>query len=332
MKFPLAIALLVSVQLAHAAHAEPAGWEKLSPVTDCTARHEAALTVANGKIYLLGGRGLKPVEEFNPATNAWRKLKPTPIVMHHFQALTVGARILVAGAMTGGYPKEPSVPELWWFDPEKDEWTKGVALPAGRVRGGAGVALLDDKLYLIGGNTTGHFNGFVAWGDVLDLKTGLWTALPDAPHARDHFQAAAVDGKIVAAGGRATFAQNGHPFDLTVPEVDVFDPATAKWTVLTAKIPTPRGGCYVVVREGRVIVLGGESGRQSTAHNEVEALSLQDGGKWTALPSLLQGRHGTGAAFIGNDLYVAAGRGGRGGGPELNTIEKLRWIPLDPTP
>jgi len=324
--------LLATALLASIVHAEPAGWETLAPANACTARHEAALTALDGKVYLLGGRGLKPVEEFNPATNTWRTLKPTPMVLHHFQALPVGHRILVAGAMTGGYPKEPSVPELWWFDPAKDEWAKGVALPPSRVRGGAGLAILDDKLYLIGGNTTGHFNGFVAWADMLDLKTGQWTVLPDAPHARDHFQAAVVDGKIVAAGGRATFAQNGHTFDLTVPEVDVFDPATAKWTVLSVLIPTPRAGCCAVVRDGRVIVIGGESGRQATAHNEVEALSLLDGGKWTTLPPLQQGRHGTGAAFIGEDLLVAAGSGGRGGGPELNTIEKFRWTTLQPQP
>ena len=318
------LASLVGLFAVQLALAQTPAWEKLALHGECTARHEAALAALNGKLYLIGGRGLKPVEEFDPAAHAWRKLKPTPMELNHFQALAVGYRIAVVGAMMGRYPKEQCVPALWWFDPAKDEWIKGVAMPVGRARGGAGAVLLDDKIYLIGGNTNGHWNGFVSWVDVLDLKSGQWTALPDAPHARDHFQAVLVDGKIVAAGGRTTFAQNNHTFDLTVPEVDVFDPVLQQWTTLTANIPTSRAGCCAVGRDGKVIVIGGESGKQSSAHAEVEALTLGDG-HWETLPPLNQGRHGTGAAFVGDDLYIAAGSGGRGGGPELSTIEKLHW-------
>jgi hypothetical protein len=71
-------------------------------------------------------------------------------------------------------------------------------------------------------------------------------------------------------------------------------------------------------------VLGGESGRQPLAHVEVEALSLVEG-KWSSWPSLNQGRHGTGAALIGNELYVAAGCANRGGSPEIKSVEKIVW-------
>jgi len=311
--------LFMSATASHAA-----GWETVTNETTCTARHEAALTALNGKLYLLGGRGVKPVEEYDPASNRWRQLSPTPMQIHHFQAVTVGTRIALVGAMTGGYPKEPAVPNVWWFDPAKDEWTKGPAMPAGRERGGAGTVVHGENIYLIGGNTNGHWNGFVPWTDVLDLKTGQWTSLPDAPHARDHFQAALVDGKIVAAGGRRTYAETKQTFDLTVPEVDVYDIATGKWTTLVDKIPTPRAGCMAVVRDGKMIVLGGESVSQPLAHAEVEALSLADG-KWSVLPALKQGRHGTGAAFIGNELFVAAGCAKRGGGAEINSMEKLSF-------
>ena len=301
-----------------------AGWETTTNEPVCTARHEAAMTALNGKLYLLGGRGVKAVEEYDPASKGWRQLSKTPMQFHHFQALVVGDRIALVGAMTGGYPKEPPVENVWWFDPAKDEWTKGPAMPAGRERGGAGVVSHESTIYLVGGNTNGHWNGFVPWLDVLDVKTGQWTALPDAPHARDHFQAALVDGKIVAAGGRRTSAETKQTFDLTVPEVDVYDIATGKWTTLAAKIPTPRAGCMAVARDGKMVVIGGESGIQPKAHAEVEALSLVEG-KWSAWPALNQGRHGTGAALIGNELYVAAGCANRGGSPEINSVEKLKW-------
>jgi N-acetylneuraminic acid mutarotase len=301
-----------------------AAWETIANEPACTARHEAAMTALNGKLYLLGGRGLKPVEEYDPEANGWRKLAKTPLQLHHFQALAVGDRIAVVGAMTGGYPKEPSVEQLWWFDPAKDEWTKGPALPAGRARGGAGAVFHENEIYLVGGSTNGHWNGSVPWLDVLDLQTGQWQQLPDAPHARDHFQATLVEGKIIAAGGRRTQAETKQTFNLTVAEVDVYDIPTGKWTTLAAKIPTPRAGCMAVARDGKMVVIGGESGTQPHAHAEVEALSLADG-QWSAWPELNQGRHGTGAAFIGNELYVAAGCAKRGGNPEISSMEKIRW-------
>jgi len=313
------MAILLAGTVSHAA-----GWQTITNDPPCTARHEAALTALNGKLYLLGGRGVKPVEEYDPASNTWKKLSPTPIQLHHFQAVPVGDRIALVGAMTGGFPKEPPVLNVWWFEPARDEWTKGPAMPVGRERGGAGAVLFQDKIYLVGGNTNGHWNGFVTWVDALDLKTGEWQILPDAPHARDHFQASVVDGKIVAAGGRRTYTETKQTFNLTVPEVDVYDIAAGKWTTLEAKIPTPRAGCMATVRDGRVIIIGGESTAQGNAHNEVQALSLVTG-QWESLPSLNQGRHGTGAPFIGDDCYVAAGCSQRGGGKEINSVEKLHF-------
>jgi N-acetylneuraminic acid mutarotase len=311
--------LFLGLPVGHAA-----GWKAVPSEPACTARHEAALTALNSKLYLLGGRGVKPVEEYDPAANTWKKLSPTLMEIHHFQALVVADRIALIGAMTGGYPKEPAVPNVWWFEPAKDKWTKGPAMPAGRERGGAGTVLHNNLIYLVCGNTNGHWNGFVPWLDVLDLKTGQWTSLADAPHARDHFQAALVDGKIVAAGGRRSYAETKQTFNLTVAEVDVYDIAAGQWTTLKKNIPIPRAGCMAVARDGKVVVIGGESDRQPQAHAEVEALSLIEG-NWSEWPSLNQGRHGTGAAFIGNELYVAAGCAKRGGSPETNSVERIVW-------
>ena len=215
---------------------------------------------------------------------------------------------------------------IWFFDPRRNEWSIGPSIPLAQARGGAGTVLADGKVYLVGGNTNGHWNGFVSWVDVVDLKTGQWTALSDAPRARDHFQAVLLDGKIVAAGGRTTYGESNQVFNLTVPEVDVLELATGKWRTLPANLPTQRAGCMAVVRDGKAVFLGGESVNQPNdqAHHEVEALSLATG-KWEVLPSLNQGRHGTGAAFIGDTLYVAAGCAKRGGGAEINSLETLVW-------
>lgn len=316
--------LLISFLTLSHCWAQSGLWERVAPAESCSKRHEAALVAVSGKLYLLGGRGIKPVEEYDPAANTWKQLAAPPMQIHHFQAIAVEGRIAMVGAMTGGYPKEPALPNIWWFDPQKNEWSQGVEIPEARRRGGAGAVLHEGKIYLVCGNTNGHWNGFVPWMDVLDLKTGQWSVLPDAPHARDHFQAALVDGKIIAAGGRRTYTETKQTFNLTVPEVDVFDIAIGAWSTLSENIPTPRAGCMATVRDGRIIIIGGESGGENDAHSEVEALLLSTG-KWEKLPPLNEGRHGTGATFIGDTVYVAAGCAVKGGGKEIDSMERLVW-------
>ena len=66
-----------------------------------------------------------------------------------------------------------------------------------------------------------------------------------------------------------------------------------------------------------------KSGAQRAAHAEVEAFDPSDGA-WQAMPSMVQGRHGTGAILFDGKLWTAAGSGNRGGGPELDTLEALQ--------
>jgi N-acetylneuraminic acid mutarotase len=301
------------------------GWQTVVPENECTARHETTAVTVDDVIYLIGGRGKKPVEAYDPKTNRWTKKEAeAPMELHHFSAVAVGKKIAVFGALTGGFPKEQPVPNLWWYDPAEDSWAKGHEIPEDRRRGTAGSVLHGDKLYLVCGNTNGHWNGFVPWLDSLDLKTGEWTRLPDAPHARDHFQAGIVDGKIYAAGGRRTHTEEDNIFNLTVPEVDVYDIATGKWSTLSEPIPTPRAGAPTLVRDGRVIVIGGESGVGAGIHGEVEAL-VAETGAWETLPPMGVPRHSGGADFVGHDLYYVAGNGKRGGGDERTTVEMLSW-------
>ena len=72
----------------------------------------------------------------------------------------------------------------------------------------------------------------------------------------------------------------------------------------------------VVALDGKIIVLGGESGTQAGAHAEVEAYDPANG-SWMRLPALPVGRHGTQAVVIDGAVHIVAGSRNRGGGPEL---------------
>ncbi len=299
-------------------------WQSVDNNGKPHARHEAAFIECAGKFYLLGGRRIQPVDIYDPATNTWSVGKKPPVEIHHFQPVAWEGRILLAGAMTGRYPHETALPNILIYDPAKDEWSTGPEIPVDRRRGGAGAVIHDGILYIVSGIINGHWDGHVTWLDALDLRTGKWMQLPDAPHARDHFQTAIIGGKIYAAGGRRTSGATKQVFNLTVPEVDVYDIATAKWTALpeTCNIPTPRAGCMALALDADLIIAGGESKAQKVAHGNVEAFDTHTL-LWRNFPSFLRGRHGSGLINFQNAIWVVAGSGSMGGSPELDTMEKL---------
>lgn len=297
-------------------------WQPLVPINSCTNRHENALAAVRDNLILLGGRGIKPVESFDLKTKKWTALAQSPIEMHHFQAITFNNEVWVLGAFTGGYPHETPIPNVYIFNPEKNEWRVGPEIPADRQRGAAGVFVYKNKIYIVCGIQDGHWDGHVAWMDEYDPKSNQWKKLPDAPHVRDHVQAVVVDDKIYVAGGRRSTARIGQVLNTTEAAVDVYDFKSGKWTTLpeSSNLPTLRAGNATVVVDQKVIVIGGESGEQVPAHSEVEALNTRTM-KWETLPQLKQGRHGTGAVVVKDKVYIVAGSGNRGGGPELNTLE-----------
>ncbi len=296
-------------------------WDYIEPQNTCTKRHECAAVSINNQLYLLGGRGVKPVEGYDPLSKKWQTFVETPLEMHHFQAVAFQDDIYVLGAFTGKYPHETPIPNIWIFNPAKNEWRKGADIPADRQRGAAGVFVYKNKIYTVNGIIDGHFDGHVAWFDVYDPLSKTWEKLPDSPHARDHFQAAVVDNKLYVAGGRRSSAKTKEVFQLTVAAVDVFDFKTQKWTTLNAEnnIPTQRAGCTALTYGDRVVVIGGESG-QEMAHNSCEAFNTKTQ-KWEILAPLKTGRHGTQAVVLNDKIYIAAGCAKRGGAPEQNSVE-----------
>lgn len=299
-------------------------WKVVIPESEASARHENSFVECDDKFYLIGGRGERPVDEYDPKTNSWKAIAQAPLEISHFQAIAFEKEIWIIGAFTGNYPHETPIEDILIFNPAKKEWRNGPKIPEDRLRGSAGVALYQDKIYLAGGIIDGHYEGFVPWLDELDPKTGEWSILPDAPHARDHISAAIVNDKLYLAGGRTSHAAIGKVLETTVAAVDYYDFKTDTWNTIESEIPTPRAGNSNLGIGNYLIVLNGESASQVSAHAEVEVLDTKTG-KWSSLPDLGQGRHGTGVVFYDGKIWVAAGSENRGGGPETSLLEVLEW-------
>ncbi len=284
-----------------------------------TARHEASAVVIGSNFYLIGGRGLRPIELLDTVSNKWSIQANSIFEINHFQPVVWGGMIYAIGAFTGSFPHETNVPTIKIYNPVNKTWSDGAEIPVERRRGATSAAVYNNKIYIHGGNTNGHDGGAVGWFDEYDPATNEWKILADSPSVRDHYVAAIVNNRFIAAGGRSTHYPNF--LANKVAKVDSYNFLKGAWESGMNDIPTPRAGTSAVAYDNEVIVIGGEAS-VGDAESIVEALNINTG-QWRTMPSLTTTRHGMGAGVINDVLYVASGNKVAGGGQELSTIETL---------
>ena len=299
-------------------------WEILNPQGQASGRHETSFVKFKDKFYLIGGRGILPVDVYNPKTNRWVKKNKTPIEFNHFQAVAYKDTIFIIGAMNGKYPVEKPIANIWKYVPEKDQWIKGNKIPLEHQRGGAGCVFYEGKFYIICGIEFGHTSGTNNNFSSYDPKTGQWTALTKAPHIRDHFSAIVYKDKLYCIGGRNSSLHYKDNFNIyfsaTENAVDVYDFKTGKWSTMEEKLPFPTAGGGIASYGHYLIYMGGE-GVQYLAYNQTQCLDLNTG-KWIQLSPMVKGLHASGAIVYKDAIYWAAGSFHRGGS-NLNTLEKF---------
>jgi len=276
-------------------------------------------------MYLIGGRRINPVDVFDPKSNSWTAKSETPLEIHHFQAVSWGDAIYMVGAMTGGYPNETPLANVIAYYPETDTFKTLHEIPESRRRGGAGAVVYKNKIYIVGGITNGHVDGYVPWLDEYDPATGEWRALPDAKFARDHFQASVLEDTLYVFGGRTSRQRTDQVLELLVEHGEAFDLNKEVWEPVKQNmaLPTLRAGNMQLSWGNEIIVAGGESHTQESSHFEVDSFDTLSR-TWRRWPDPVAARHGSGLAVVDGYVYMASGSANRGGGPELQTIERLK--------
>ncbi|MCW4010295.1 MAG: hypothetical protein NWF05_06710 [Candidatus Bathyarchaeota archaeon] len=133
--------------------------EEYDPQTDTWSTKKSAPTpvayhtsaVYNNEIYIIGGTSGNALQVYNPKNDEWLQKASVPIsenLVESAAAVTVGShappRIYVVG---GGVFIPFSHNQV--YDPKTDTWTVGASMPTART--GLAIAVLDDRLYAIGG-------------------------------------------------------------------------------------------------------------------------------------------------------------------------------------
>lgn len=184
----------------------------------------------------------------------------------------------------------------------EDSWTTKTPMPTARA--GLGVAVVDGKVYAIGG-----YNGstnYLRTNEMYDPVTDTWTAKTPMPTARASFGIAVYQNKIYVIGGRI-----GSNYTYTAVN-EVYDPATDTWETKNS-LPTPRDGLDANVMNGKIYLIGGKRinlpgySIQTFDLNEVYDPSSDTWSIKTPLPTPV---YDYTSAVIDNKIYVIGGSGG----------------------
>jgi N-acetylneuraminic acid mutarotase len=260
----------------------------------------------NGIVYLVGGlaragdfefKSVDTVLGFDPESGDYEELPALPVRLDHELVVGYEGSLYVVG----GYRDFEPVAELWRLDLASGEWAS--LAPMRQARGGLAGAVIDGRLYAVGGaqaNTGDPSIAAHATLEIYDFATDEWSFGPDMPTPRHHFAAAAAGGKLYAVGGR-------HRGDFTSDAFEEFDPLAGVWSSLEP-IPVGVGSADAATVDGRIVVIGGgnDDFRSGWVTPAVWAYDIA-ADAWTRLPDLEVARHGHAAAVAAGRIYAFGG-------------------------
>jgi N-acetylneuraminic acid mutarotase len=176
-------------------------------------RGSAGVVVYNDKIYLACGitdghydGHVAWLDEYDPRTNTWKKLPDAPRTRDHISAAVADDKLYLAGGRKSSAVInkvfELTISEVDVYDFKTGRWS---TLPATAniptQRAGATAVSRDGKVWVIGGESSQKLAHNEA--EILDPKTGQWTAGPFMKQGRHGTQAVVYKRNIYIAAGSA---------------------------------------------------------------------------------------------------------------------------------
>jgi probable HAF family extracellular repeat protein len=309
-------------------------WATKTPML--TARLGGAVGVVDGKIYRLGGttaiQGASPpgvrlntVEVYDPKNDRRFMMPDLPYPISPGSSVSQGNMIyLLGGVLDSG----DILPDVHAYNTIDGSLVQIGSLSTPRYR--APAVLLDNKIYVFGGQTTGSTVTPLDTLEEYDLGTRTVTNVIRLPAPRLGSAVAGIGGDIYIFGG----------FDGT-QDVDTswkYDPLTHVFTPLNPMPIAQRGGGAQVLSNGRIYLVGGRSNSRGGVLSSVQEYDPAHDTWQVVFDSLPTARQAAAQVVVNDSLYVIGGYGPDGQAlatNEVATLNLLYWTsktPLQSTP
>jgi N-acetylneuraminic acid mutarotase len=290
----VAVLLLRRDRLAGEAGADP-------PIVDMPNRNaEGVSGVIDGKFYVttatvgVSDTWLKSLHVYDPKAGSWKQLANSATPHNGAAGGVIGGKLYVAGGLglVDGQMRPCGTLEV--YDPKQDVWTTRKPMPTARE--GCAAAVLNGKLYVLGGHAGTNILSTV---ESYDPVTDEWADEPPMPTPRGTPGAAVVNGTIYVVGG----STDGYEYAVSV---DRWKPGGPWATEVTSvPMPVPAAGIFAAAAGDAIYVAGG-----STPRGAVDFLRayLPDRHWWTTNEAMPEARYqGSGAQVFGGKLYLFGG-------------------------
>jgi hypothetical protein len=227
----------------------------------------ATVAACQNKIYVIGGLADKPTQVYDPATNTWANRTSIPESSSRQKANVVRDKIYVMGGAIFPQGIIKTSASNYVYDPATDSWSTMAPVPT-PVEGYAS-AVLDDKIYIIGGGTTTGFPIDASKTvQIFDPESNQWSNGTSIPTGVSCAGACTTSGlfapeRIYVVGGTTRVSGGWLSID---PEAEsktdltqVYDPATGEWS-LAAPMPDKRWFVSLLNVDDLLYAVGGQNG------------------------------------------------------------------------
>ena len=241
--------------------------------------------------------GYSLYQQGEPKELVWEEKAPVSVARRAFDGVEVlDGKIYFVGGDNGS---AKNIAER--YDPLNDTWE--ILSPMSVARSGVASAILNGKLYAIGGSGLSSV-------EIYDPSTNTWSLGPALPHAVNSGCAIVANENLYHIGGWL----NNQNFKF----VHMLDPNSNSWTRL-ADMPTARHGLKLVWFDNRIWAVGGYGGLYLNTVESFDPLS----NSWRTEASMTTKRNRPFTFVANGEIFVA---GGNDGSSSLNSIEAF-----DPT-
>lgn len=233
---------------------------------DClrTARvGHSAVRLDDGRVLIVGGHDIQranlTAEVYDPGTKIVTAVAGgTPALGSTTTLLTGGDVLVVGGTTCSDYYKCPAVSTFEIFETRRLQFRSSQVHAAPRA-GHTASAMRDGSVLLAGGWRDGNVPATAV--EIYDSTADRTRAAPRMQVPRwGHSATVLRDGSLLVAGGMVSQWLKD-----TVNSAEIFDPVRGTWT-LTSPMRMPRSGHRaVLLRDGRVLVVGGTDDRNPMA-------------------------------------------------------------------